>query len=256
VVIATRHDLHAALAAAALRAGKSVFLEKPMALSASELEDVLDGWRTSGRVLQVGFNRRFAPTFLQLKAFFNRERKAPLVVTYRVNAGSVAASSWVVDRVQGGGRLLGEACHMVDALVDLVGAPVSTVHAQPIGSASSTVDDLVLTLRFDDGSIGTVVYASGGDRSLPKDYLEMFGGGRAARLDDFRTLRLHAAGSVRTTGGRLTRQDKGHAAELAAFVDAVRYGRLSPVDPEISAHVTRVTFAAEESARTGLPVDM
>jgi predicted dehydrogenase len=252
VLIATRHDLHASVAAAALRAGKSVFLEKPMALSETELDSVMDAWRSSGRVLQVGFNRRFAPTYQRLKAGF-AGRRPPLAIAYRVNAGSVAASSWVVDPVQGGGRLLGEVCHMVDTQVDLVGAPVVSVYAQPV---ARTADDLVLTLAFDDGSVGTIVYASGGDRGMPKEYLEVLGGGRSAVLDDFRTLQLFAGGSATKVGGRLPRQDKGHAAELAAFVDAVRRGAPSPLDPEVAAHVTRVTFAAAESARTGLPVQV
>jgi predicted dehydrogenase len=157
----------------------------------------------------------------------------------------------VVDPVEGGGRLIGEVCHMVDTLVDLVGTHVVRVHAAPGGA-----DDVVLTLMFGDGSVGTIAYASGGDRSLPKEYLEVLGGGRAAVLDDFRNVRLHSGGSSRTSGGRLARQDKGHAAELAAFVHALQNGAPSPLDPEIAAHVTRVTFAATESIRTGLPIQI
>lgn len=250
VLVATRHDLHASVAAAALRAGKAVFLEKPMALSEEQLVDLEVASRESGRVLQVGFNRRFAPSYLRLKSAFAR-RRAPLMAMYRVNAGAVATSAWVVDPVEGGGRLVGEVCHMVDTLVDLVGSPVVNVFAQP---AAGSGDDVVLTLTFEDGSLGTIVYASGGDRSMPKEYLEVLGGGRAVVLDDFRTVRLHAGGATKTAGGRFARQDKGHAAELAAFIHAVRSGSPSPLDPEVAAHVTRVTFAALESASTGLPV--
>jgi predicted dehydrogenase/threonine dehydrogenase-like Zn-dependent dehydrogenase len=250
VLVATRHDLHASIATAALRAGKAVFLEKPMALSEGELQDLESAWRESGRVLQVGFNRRFAPSFARLKEAF-AGRPAPMVAMYRVNAGAVAASAWVVDPVEGGGRLLGEVCHMVDTLVDLVGSHVMNVFAQP-GTGSG--DDVVLTLTFQDGSIGTIIYASGGDRSMSKEYLEVFCGGRAAVLDDFRGVRLYAGGSSKNSGGRFARQDKGHSAELAAFIHAVQSGAPSPLDPEIAAHVTRVTFAALESARAGLPV--
>jgi predicted dehydrogenase/threonine dehydrogenase-like Zn-dependent dehydrogenase len=252
VVIATRHDLHASIASAALRSGKSVFLEKPMALSEEELETLLAAWRSSGRVLQVGFNRRFAPSYLRLKSAF-ASRRAPLVAAYRVNAGAVAASAWVVDPVEGGGRLIGEVCHMVDTLVDLVGGPVRSVYAS---ASTGGGDDVVLSLAFADGCLGTIVYASGGDRSLPKEYLEVLGGGRAAVLDDFRSVRLHSGGASKSSGGRLTRQDKGHASELAAFVAAVRGGGVSPLDPEMAAHVTRVTFAALESVQTGLPVQI
>jgi predicted dehydrogenase len=253
VLVATRHDLHARVAAAALRAGKSVFLEKPMALFVDELEDLLDAWRNGDRVLQVGFNRRFAPTYQRLKAEFPA-RRDPLVMTYRVNAGPVSPMSWVVDPAQGGGRVIGEVCHMVDLLVDLTSALVTSVYAEPIGSTAG--DDVVLTLRFADGSLGTIVYASGGDRSLPKEQLEVLGGARAVVLDDFRTLRVHAGGRANRVGRRFAAQDKGHAAELSAFLDAVRHGKASPVDPATAAHVTRVTFAAVESARSGLPVQV
>jgi predicted dehydrogenase/NADPH:quinone reductase-like Zn-dependent oxidoreductase len=253
ILIATRHDLHAEIAAAALRAGKAVFVEKPMALGDEELEDVLDAWRGSGRVLQVGFNRRFAPTYQQLRARFGG-RRGPLVISYRVNAGAVASTSWIVDPLQGGGRLIGEVCHMVDLLVDLAGAPVVSVFAQAAPSVAA--DDVLLTLSFGDGSLATIVYASGGDRSLPKEYLEVLGGGTAAVLDDFRTLRLHASGHATSLTRRLAPQDKGHSAELAAFLEAVRSGADSPVNPEHAAHVTRVTFAAVESVRTGLPVQL
>jgi predicted dehydrogenase/threonine dehydrogenase-like Zn-dependent dehydrogenase len=255
VVIATRHDLHATIAAAALRAGKAVFLEKPMALTTDELDDVMDAWESSGRVLQLGFNRRFAPTYQRLKASFSGRRQGALVMSYRVNAGAVASTSWVVDPLQGGGRLIGEVCHMVDLLVDLTGAQVTTVYAQVLSTSTSTgADDVSLTLTFGDGSIGSIVYASQGDRSLPKEQLEVLGGGKAAVLDDFRTVRLYAGGQATRFGGQFAKQDKGHAAELAAFLAAVRTGSPSTVDPQQAAHVTRVTFAAVESARSGLPV--
>jgi predicted dehydrogenase/threonine dehydrogenase-like Zn-dependent dehydrogenase len=252
VLVATRHDLHASVAAAALRAGKSVFVEKPMALSETELADLLAAWRESARILQVGFNRRFAPNYRRLKAHVSK-RSGPLMLAYRVNAGTVSPSSWIVDPVQGGGRLVGEVCHMVDLLVDLTGAPVTSVYAL---ASEGAADDALLTLHFANGSIGTIVYGSGGDRSLPKEQLEVLGGGMAAVLDDFRRLRLHSGGRTTRFGGRLATQDKGHAAELEAFLEAVRHGKASPVDPEDAAHVTRVTFAAVESARTGLPVHL
>jgi predicted dehydrogenase len=175
-------------------------------------------------------------------------------MVYRVNAGSVAPTSWVVDPVQGGGRLVGEVCHMVDLLVDLADSPVVSVFTQPMTAGSG--DDIVLTLRFADGSVGTIAYASGGDRSMPKEQLEVFGGGVAGVLDDFRQLRVHAGGRRKRIGGPLATQDKGHRGELAAFLDAIRTGGPSPVSPEVAAHVTRVTFAALESARTGAPVQV
>jgi predicted dehydrogenase len=257
VLVATRHDLHAEVAAAALRSGKAVFLEKPMALSEDALQEVLNAWQASGQVLQVGFNRRFAPTYRRLRAFV-RQKDARLVMSYRVNAGSMAIGAWVHDPEQGGGRLIGEACHMVDLMFDLASSRVTSVHAQALPRRNSAAeDDVVLTLTFADGSLGTLVYASGGDRGMPKERLEVLGGGRSAVLDDFTRLELFADGRTRRIGGPITAtQDKGHAAELAAFVDAVKFGKPSPVDPEDAAHVTRVTFAAVESVRIGLPVQL
>ncbi len=253
VVVATRHDLHSTVASAALAAGKGVFLEKPMALSEAGVEAILEACRASGRPFLVGFNRRFAPTVQRLRSFFG-ERHGPLTMHYRVNAGAVAAGSWVLDPVQGGGRLVGEVCHMVDLLQYLAGARAVRVFAQPLGTPEPELDDVLVSLRFGDGSIGTVVYAAGGDRSLPKERLEVLGGGRSAVLDDFAQLVLHQGGRA-TTAARGT-QDKGHAAEIAAFLDALLQGGPSPIDPDDAAHVTRVTFAAVDSARTGLPVEL
>jgi predicted dehydrogenase len=257
VLIATRHDLHAGVATAALKASKAVFLEKPMALSESELDSLLDAWRASGRVLMVGFNRRFAPLYQQLAAGFGGPR-GPLVMHYRVNAGVVAQGAWVIDPRQGGGRLVGEACHMIDLMQHLAGAPVATVHAQPLPGADATSDDFLLSLAFRDGSIGALTYVSGGDRGLPKERLEVHADGRSAILDDFRSLELFMGGRKKTIGGGMTggRQDKGHATELAAFLDAVRHGKPSPIHPDAAAHVTRVTFAAVESAHTGRPINL
>jgi predicted dehydrogenase len=185
-------------------------------------------------------------------------RRRPLVMHYRVNAGRVARGSWVVDPVQGGGRLIGEACHMLDLMQHLAATPITSVFAQPLATPDSVADDVVLSLVFGDGSIGSLTYASDGDRSLSKERLEVIGDGRAAVLDDFRALDTFVGGRKHSSGGGLAsgRQDKGHAAELAAFVDAVRYGKPSPIDPESAAHTTRVTFAAVESARSGVPVQL
>jgi predicted dehydrogenase len=144
---------------------------------------------------------------------------------------------------------------MVDVLFYLAEAPVTLVYAQiPPIATSPAGDDVLLTLSFANGSMGTIAYAASGDPSLPKERLEVFGDGKAAVLDDFMSLKLHHAGRTSTSTQR-GRPDKGHAAELRAFVEAVLTGGPSPIDPEDAAHVTRITFAAAESARTGLPVE-
>lgn len=252
VVVATRHNLHARIVVAALRAGKSVFVEKPLALTEDEVGEVLEAWRGSGKVLLVGFNRRFSPHGRQARETF-MDARTPLLMSYRVNAGSVAAGSWVIDPEEGGGRIVGEVCHMVDLMQFVCGSRVRTVFTQA-ARGRGMQDDVAVTLGFENGSAGSIVYASGGDRSQPKEHLEVLGGGKSVVIDDFVRLSVYARGAQKAHN--LRTQDKGHAAELRAFLDAVRRGRPSPIDPEDAAHVTRVTLAAVESARAGLPVSL
>jgi len=253
VVIASRHDSHAALAAAALRAGKAVFVEKPLALTPAELAEVETAYAASpAPFLMVGFNRRFAPLVGELRRHLAGGE--PLLLHYRVNAGYIPLDHWTQDPAIGGGRILGEVCHFVDLLACLAGGPAVSVLAQaaPDGGRYRR-DNLTVSLRFAGGSVGTVLYAANGDRSLGKERLEVFGGGRAAVLDDFHTLHLHAGGKTRT---RRAAPDKGHGAEMRALVDAVRAGQPSPVPFSESVHATRVTFAILESLNTGRAVDL
>jgi len=254
VVIASRHDSHAALAAAALRAGKAVFVEKPLALSPVELAEVEAAYAASpAPFLMVGFNRRFAPLVGELRRHLAGGAE-PLLLHYRVNAGYIPLDHWTQDPAIGGGRILGEVCHFVDLLAFLAGGPAASVlaYATPDGGRYRR-DNLTLILRLAGGSVGTVLYAANGDRSLGKERLEVLGGGRAAVLDDFHTLHLHAGSKTRT---RRAAPDKGHGAEMRALVDAVRAGQPSPVPFRESVHATRVTFAVLESLDTGRPVEL
>jgi predicted dehydrogenase len=241
VFIATRHDSHASLAARALRAGKHVFCEKPLALDRASLDDVMDAARASQAVLTVGFNRRLAPLLIKAKEAL-APRSGPLMMTYRVNAGAIPGDSWI-QRDEGGGRVLGEACHFVDSLTYLCGAlpvDVQAAGAQGLGDAVSAL------IRFADGSVGTIVYSSLGDPSLPKEYLEAFASGRAVTLDDFNKLTIHAGGKVRTVKAA---QDKGQAALVAAFLDAARGKAEAPIPLEELDAVSRATIAIEEALR-------
>jgi polar amino acid transport system substrate-binding protein len=252
VVIASRHDSHAALAAAALRAGKAVFVEKPLALSAAELAEVEAAHAAAiAPFLMVGFNRRFAPLLGELRQHLNAGGE-PLALHYRVNAGYIPLEHWTQDPAIGGGRILGEVCHFVDLLAHVAGGPVVSVHAYttPDGGRYRR-DNLAAVLRFAGGSVGTLIYAANGDKDLGKERLEGFGGGRAAVLEDFHTLRLYGSGPART---RRAAPDKGHAAEMAALVRAVRAGEAAPVPLAEAAHATRVTFAIVESLETGAVV--
>ncbi len=247
VAILTRHDLHADLAVRALQAGKHVMVEKPLALNEAELRRIEQALQESEALLSVGYNRRFAPLAQRLAAFLEG-RAEPLYAHYRVNAGYIPLNHWVHDPEQGGGRIIGEGCHFVDFLTFLVGAPPVRVTAQALPDGGKYAGDNVsMTFTFPDGSVGVVDYLANGDKSLPKERVEVFCGGKVAVLDDFRRLELVSNGRRR----RFKRaQDKGWQAEWQAFVAAVRSGQ-PPIPYDQLFGVTRATFAAVEAVQRG-----
>jgi len=213
VFVVTRHDSHAALTVAALEAGKHVFVEKPLAMSEDELRRVAKAADDAPGILTVGFNRRFAPMVVAARAALSGSG-GPLVMQYRINAGHIPGDSWVHGS-EGGGRIVGEVCHFVDTLSALCGAdPVSVEGVSPTGIG----DSLAAILRFADGSVGTILYASVGDASVPKEQIEAFGRGVVVRIDDFRKLHITRAGKTETISA--STQDKGQAALVGAFLAA------------------------------------
>ncbi len=256
VVIATRHDTHASYAAAALRAGKHVFVEKPLALTESDLDDVISAAGGSAGSLTVGFNRRFSPAARAANEFF-AEADTPLSILYRVNAGRIPHEHWIHDPVQGGGRIVGEVCHFVDLMQFLTGSTPTRVHAESLTSrnAAAVDDDSVsITIKFDNGSIGTISYFAEGDKALAKERVEIFGGGRSFIIDDFRETRAYVGG--KETVKKLGRQDKGQKDEVAAFCRLVREGGKPLISLHELAATTRATFRIVESLRTAraLPI--
>jgi predicted dehydrogenase/threonine dehydrogenase-like Zn-dependent dehydrogenase len=219
VLVATRHDSHAELTLAALNAGKHVFLEKPAAITRAEVDALEAALTGSHPLLQVGYNRRFAPLALRLRDGMGG---GPWLATYRVNAGRIPASSWVQQRAEGGGRLIGEGCHFIDFCSFLAGAqPVeAVVRALPALPVSPAVaDQFAITLVYPDGSLAQIQYLSEGAPGLEKERIEVHAGGASWILEDFRRLIHHDAKG----GSRSWEQaDKGHAAGLAAFLLAAR----------------------------------
>ena len=248
VIIATRHDLHARQTVAALEAGKHVFIEKPLALNPAELAAVRRAAEASEHQLLVGFNRRFAPLSQKLRDFLS-DRAQPMLLTYRINAGPIPAASWIQDPTVGGGRIVGEVCHFVDLFSFLLGSLPVEVSAMAIASEDHPTDQVTATLRFEDGSLGTVIYGANGDPGYPKERLEILGDGRVAVLDDFRSLELGQRGRRRYA--RSVAQDKGHRAEAEAFVRACQRGENPPIAPESLWRTTEATFAIETALRTG-----
>jgi predicted dehydrogenase/threonine dehydrogenase-like Zn-dependent dehydrogenase len=249
VFIVTRHASHAGIACDALRAGKAVFVEKPLACDLAQLADVVGAAEATGARLMVGFNRRFAPQVQQARGYFEN-RSTPVVALYRVNAGSVANDSWLVSE-EGRGRTIGEVCHFVDTLQFLIGAEPIRVYAV---HAADHRDALSIQITFADGSIATIIYSSLGDPSFPKEYIEVFGAGRVAVIDDFRASRFVIDG--RQKRNRLRRQDKGIACELAAFFQSLRTGEPMPVPLASLVLTTMTTFAIEQSLMAAAPVDV
>ncbi len=250
IVIATRHGAHARLAQMGLEGGKHVFCEKPLALNAAQLHGVLETARASGRVLTVGFNRRFAAQAVEMREFLSGSR-GPMTLVYRVSAGRVPVSSWLNDLDEGGGRLLGECCHFIDLAAFLTGSQITQVHASGFGRPDQplqTVDNVVVTLSFGDGSVCTLAYVAEGATAVPKERLEAFAGDRTAILDDYQTLELFD-GEHRKTD-RLRSQDKGHREEMKHFISGVRSGQY-PIALDVIENVHLACFAAVESLRTG-----
>lgn len=260
LAILTRHHLHARQVMAALRAGKHVFCEKPLALNEAELQEIEQALVETAEegaapLLMVGFNRRFAPFARQMQAFLTG-RAEPLSAHYRVNAGYIPLSHWVHDPVQGGGRLIGEGCHFIDFLTFLVGSPPLSVSAVGLPDAGRyREDNLSLTFTFPDGSLGTLSYLANGDKAFAKERVEVFCAGRVAVLDDFRNLELVQQGHRQVQRARL-RQDKGHQAEWQAFSSALLAGDPPPIPYAHLFGVTRASFAAVQALRSGKTVQI
>ena len=250
VAVLTRHHLHAEQVADALRAGRHVFCEKPLAINEEGLDEVMEALKTAEGLLTVGFNRRFAPMGARLRDFLSQAGE-PLSVHYRVNAGPLPSDHWVHDPDQGGGRLIGEACHFIDYLTFLIGSLPERVRAE--GIPGGLGDNVHITLRFPDGSVGKVDYLASGDRAYPKERVEAFGGGRVAVLDDFRSLELVSGGKLKRSSSR---QDKGHRAIWQAFAAAIRRGGPAPIPYHELVGVTQAMFAVVDSLRTGHSVEL
>jgi len=253
VAIATRHGSHAHFAAQALRAGKAVFLEKPLAIDEAGLEQVVQAQAETGGVLAVGFNRRFSPLAVEARRAFTAG--LPLSVMYRVNAGPIPRDSWIHDPEDGGGRIIGEVCHFIDLAQFLVDDLPVEAFAHAVGGPEGGLHDTVsITLRFARGSIASIAYFATGDKSMPKERVEVYGGGTVAVIEDWRELLVSGGGKRKRT--RKLSQDKGFDEEVAAFVQSARRGGTPPIPMASLVATTRATFAIEESLRSGRPVEI
>jgi predicted dehydrogenase/threonine dehydrogenase-like Zn-dependent dehydrogenase len=255
IVIATRHASHAELAQQALAAGHHVFVEKPLAVNEGQLDSLLAAAANARGQLMIGFNRRFSPLGMAAKDFFTG-CDVPLSISYRINAGRVPRTHWVNDENEGG-RIIGEVCHFIDFMHFLTGSLTTRVYAEAIGGRNANVtdeDSIFITLKLADGSNGSIAYLAEGDSALPKERIEIFGGGKSFVIDDFRSAIQYSDGREKIT--KLRDQDKGQAEETRLVCAMVREGKPAPIALEDMATTTRATFRIRESLRRGSPVSV
>jgi predicted dehydrogenase len=258
VLIGTRHDTHAEIVDEALQAGKHVFVEKPLCLTEDELDRIARSYEDAaarGLQLWVGFNRRFSSHAAKIIEFF-QGRRNPLVMVYRVNAGPLPATHWVQDPEVGGGRVIGEACHFVDFMQAVCGAQPISVHAARIGGHTSGMadDQSLISLTFNDGSIGTIAYTAGGDTGLPKERFEAFGDGKAVTLDDFVVTEFYAQG--KRTKHKTGVRDKGFDQEMRRFIASMAQGAEPAMRFDEIYAVTRACLLAAGGLKTGAVYDV
>jgi predicted dehydrogenase len=245
VVIATRHDSHAELSVRALRAGKAVWLEKPVGITPEQVEAVLAAARETGAFLSVGYNRRFSAHSRAVAEAF-AARRAPLAIHYSVAAGPPPRGTWILDPAVGGGRIVGEVCHFIDLCSFLVGSPPESVFARSLGRDPEVDDSAMALLGFPDGSSAAIEYLAHAAPDLPKERFEVSAEGRTARCENFKNTRISGGRGLRTVN-----QDKGQATAVAEILEAVRQGRPSPFSLTEIAGVSRACFALLASLESG-----
>jgi predicted dehydrogenase len=250
VVVSTRHDSHAEMVCRALRAGKHVFVEKPLALRSEEVTEIMAAHAevaATGQIpiLMVGFNRRFSPQVQRIERLLEGV-PGPKAFVMTVNAGAIPAEHWTQDPMAGGGRIVGEGCHFIDLIRHLARSRISAVDVSTLDAP--TRDTASIQLSFADGSVGTVHYFANGPKSFPKERLEVFASGRVIQLDNFR--KMTGFGWPGFSKLNLWRQDKGQKACAAAFVDAIASGGASPIPFEELIEVAEATIAAADLARS------
>jgi predicted dehydrogenase/threonine dehydrogenase-like Zn-dependent dehydrogenase len=239
VAIASRHDTHAEFVCAALRAGKNIFVEKPLCLTHAELSAITEQYQQTPQRLMIGFNRRFAPHIQKIKTLLATVN-APKSFIMTVNAGEIPASHWTQDSATGGGRIIGEACHFIDLLRYLAAVKIATFQVTRMHNVTQADDKVSITLTFADGSFGVIHYLANGHKSFPKERLEVFAAGKILQLDNFRKLRGYGWTGFKQLN--LFRQDKGQQECVNQFIQAIKHGLPSPIPVEEVFEVTMVTL--------------
>lgn len=256
VFIATRHDSHGYYVKKALEAGKHVFIEKPLCLKVQELKEITElikqqAKRKKHTILMVGYNRRFSPLTEILK---RKIGTGTVAMIYRINAGAISTDSWIQDKEIGGGRILGEVCHFVDYLTFISQSLPVSVYAVAMDDCQDHNDTLTVSLRYQNGSIGSIQYFANGSKSLKKEYVEIYRHGMIAIINDFKELNIH--GVAKPFRKKLMIQDKGQKNEMSAFINSILTGESCPIPPEEIFNAAEVTFKIIESLRNGRVMEL
>ncbi|MEK7172989.1 MAG: Gfo/Idh/MocA family oxidoreductase [Patescibacteria group bacterium] len=247
VIVTTRHNLHARIAIEALKQNKNVHIEKPLCLNEKELKEIIEAAQNSQGRLMVGFNRRFAPLSIKAKKLF--KNISPLIILCRINAGFIPKDHWVHDQVEGGGRIIGEACHFVDFCQFLINSEPTKIFAAsiPLGKAIQTEDNFSITLDFKNGSQAVIIYTSMGPKALSKEYIEIIGGEKAIIINNFKSSEFYNQNNRKKE--HKFSQNKGHFNEFESFIKAIQQGKPSPISLKEIISSTQTTFNIVKSAQ-------
>lgn len=247
VFITTRHHLHAPLVIEALKAGKNVFVEKPLALTMEELESIRETYLLLKQkpMIMVGYNRRFAPFSKKIATAFLPNQ--PRGITMRINAGNLPPNHWVHDSEVGGGRIIGEACHFIDLAIFYASSSVVSISAVELKNPNGLQDSTIINLKFQNGSVASIAYLSNGNKQVMKENIEIYCDGTIAQIDDFAKYQFFGKQANKSK----ISQDKGHEQELVEFCKAISEGKPSPISFEELYHSSLVTFKAIEAMQRG-----
>jgi predicted dehydrogenase/threonine dehydrogenase-like Zn-dependent dehydrogenase len=246
VLITTRHDAHARMCIDALRSGKHVFVEKPLALNQAELNEIIEVYQQSGKTLTVGFNRRFSPFAQDVKKQLGNSN-TPINVIATMNAGDVPANHWTQDMNIGGGRIIGEACHLIDLITYLSGSLVESVVMNAMGqNPNENTDNASILLKYKNGSTGVINYFANGNKGYSKERIEVYSQGRTMIIDNFKKSAYYGTKS----SGMSRSQDKGHSEQFRLFLERLRNGGEAIIPIEEIINTSRASLAAVESLKT------
>lgn len=248
VMVTTRHNAHARMVIDALKAGKHVFVEKPLALNQEELDAVVEAYVESGKTVSVGFNRRFAPLAIQMKKALG-SGNTPMNIIATMNAGMIPANVWVHDMEVGGGRIIGEACHFIDLISYLAGSKVKSVCMSSMGiSPEENTDNATILLKYENGTNGVINYFANGSKAYSKERVEVYHQERTLIMDNWRKLTGYG---FKNFSSASSSQDKGHQNQFNLLIDTIQKGGNAIIPMDDLVNTTKASFAAIESLKTG-----